>query len=152
MTSSSCIERAFMANWSKPVEPLDNGYFPVRVNEVFSSKHWSLVDRELYREDWSILVDLNPPWFVYYIPMMLLSALEEANLPDYMHDAGWMTLFEPGSLFSEYMRANGCLKLSGIQLECLYSVASRLGILNYGVAEMRGHGGFEYVLRQFVSN
>ena len=150
MTSNSCIDSVFMEDWSKPRETLDSGYFPVRVSEVFSTNHWSLVDRELYRQDWSIVVDLNPAWFIYYVPMMFLSALEEANLPAYMHDAGWMTLFMPGSMFHEYVRAQGRSKLSEPQRECLFSVASQLDLLNYGTAEVRSHGGFECVLRQFI--
>ncbi|MCC7103328.1 MAG: hypothetical protein IT206_09665 [Fimbriimonadaceae bacterium] len=149
-SSELCLFEAFGEAWRQPDGALDTGYYPVRVNEVFASKQWQEVDREVFRQNWSIIVDLNPAWFVYYTPMVFLSAVEESRVPQYMHDSGWIALFVPGSMFDGAFSENGKSKLNCAQSNCLISVASLLDAVKYPTDEVRVLGGFEVLLRRFI--
>ncbi|NBO66823.1 MAG: hypothetical protein EBU88_18595 [Acidobacteria bacterium] len=127
---------------------MDTGYDPVRVNQVFASKQWQEVDRQLFRQNWSIIVDLTPAWFVYYTPVVFLSAVEQSRMPEYYHEPDWIELFIPGSMFDGAFSEN--VKLNSTQSDCLLSVASVLDAMKYPTAEVRDRGGFELLLRSFI--
>jgi hypothetical protein len=145
-----CILTSFGEDWEQPIGPLDTGYYPITVNQVFASKQWQEVDRRPFQQNWSIIVDLTPAWFVYYTPAVFLSAIEELRMPDYYHEPAWIELYIPGEMFDGAFSEN--VKLNSTQSDCLLSVASLLDAMKYPTAEVRDRGGFELLLRSFIGS
>lgn len=145
-----CLIERFGSNWHRPDGELDSGYYPIRVSEVFSRRKWGEIDRDVFRENWAILADLTSQWFVYYTPMVFLSALEETILPKYLHDSGWIGLYCPGSMFDGAFIVKGTSVLDHVQKECLCSIAAFLDASEYATDELEMRGTFESLLRTYL--
>lgn len=145
-----CLFGAFGPKWHRPDGQLDSGYYPISVGQVFGRKKWVEIDRGLFRENWAVLADLTPQWFVHYTPMVFLSALEETILPKYLHDSGWIGLYCPGSMFDGAFIVKGMSVLDHVQKECLCSIAAFLDANEYATDELEMRGTFESLLRTYL--
>jgi hypothetical protein len=145
-----CLFEAFEFDWKIPDGPLDTGYFPARVAQVFARKEWLQVDREHYRQDTSIIYDLAPKWFVYYTQLFFLSAVEETQMPAYSWEPIWIEAYGHDSMFSGAYTRNGASILTAPQFECLCSVARFLDSIGYPASESTAQCSFEALFRAFV--
>lgn len=107
---------------------LDVGHYPpFLAKQILAGHDWRQIDRIAFRNDWTVLVELHPRWFVYYTPLVFLSACEESELPQTFYACQEsLRLFLPSSMFSGAFSSEDVPILSDDQIGCLLGIVKNL--------------------------
>ena len=118
----NCLHSLFGEDWVRPTQvSLVSGEPPFLARRIFQGKEWTAVDKRDLYDDPRAVLELTPPWFVYYTPLFFLIALEDTATPPLQ--TSWpevLTLYVPGNMFDGAFRSIESNDLSSDQAAVCY--------------------------------